>query len=75
MGEIADMTLEGILCEGCGIYLDDGNESGYPRRCEDCAKDMPPIQKATKNRITCPECGKWVKKKGLDMHIEAKHKR
>ncbi|EJU85069.1 hypothetical protein WMU_01956 [Enterococcus faecalis EnGen0351] len=35
MGEIAEMILEGVLCAGCGVFLDvDGN--GYPEYCEDC---------------------------------------
>lgn len=38
MGEIADMMLEGMLCEGCGEYIDD-NDGGIPRYCsESCAK-------------------------------------
>lgn len=35
MGEIAEMILEGILCEECGSLVD-GEEVGYPRKCEDC---------------------------------------
>lgn len=39
MGEIADMMLEGNLCEGCGIALE-GNGHGIPRYCSDeCARD------------------------------------
>jgi hypothetical protein len=34
MGEIADMMLEGVLCETCGVYLD-GEAPGHPRYCED----------------------------------------
>uniref|UniRef100_A0A6M3K994 Uncharacterized protein n=1 Tax=viral metagenome TaxID=1070528 RepID=A0A6M3K994_9ZZZZ len=35
MGDIADMMLEGILCETCGEFLDDG-APGHPRRCPAC---------------------------------------
>lgn len=35
MGEIAEMVLDGLLCEQCGIFVD-GEETGYPRSCEDC---------------------------------------
>jgi hypothetical protein len=35
MGDIADMILEGILCEECGSYIDD-EEPGHLRKCEDC---------------------------------------
>ena len=44
MGEIADMMLEGLLCECCGVYLgpDDSEEfepTGVPTPCEDCKQD------------------------------------
>lgn len=35
MGEIADMMLEGFLCECCGTMID-GEEPGYPRLCAGC---------------------------------------
>lgn len=38
MGEIAEMMLDGTLCQRCGAFLD-GNSPGYPRYCKDCAKD------------------------------------
>ena len=38
MGEIADMMLDGTLCEWCGVYID-GEEPGYPRLCPDCLKE------------------------------------
>lgn len=37
MGEILEMMLEGILCEQCGALID-GEETGYPRLCEDCTE-------------------------------------
>lgn len=38
MGEMAEMILNGLLCEGCGEFIDyKGN--GCPRYCsEDCSK-------------------------------------
>lgn len=40
MGEIAEMMLDGTLCEDCGCAIMDGDEpaeyAGYPRKCEDC---------------------------------------
>lgn len=36
MGEISEMILEGLLCQVCGSYMDDFEEPGYPRTCEDC---------------------------------------
>ena len=38
MGEIADMMLDGTLCEGCGGYLG-GDGFAVPLLCADCAKD------------------------------------
>lgn len=34
MGEIAEMMLDGILCEQCGEYI--GGSVGYPRPCAGC---------------------------------------
>jgi hypothetical protein len=36
MGEIADMILMGFMCQQCGMPID-GDATGYPRCCEDCA--------------------------------------
>lgn len=35
MGDVADMIIDGILCEQCGVLID-GNISGYPRSCGYC---------------------------------------
>lgn len=41
MGDIADMMLDGTLCEGCGVYIDhpDADMADWPRLCASCAKD------------------------------------
>ncbi len=44
MGEAADMMIEGILCETCGVLMDDMTEEGaeapgYPRQCPDCLEE------------------------------------
>jgi hypothetical protein len=41
MGEIAEMMLNGFYCEQCGSLID-GEEPGYPRKCEDCEKESRP---------------------------------
>lgn len=43
MGEIADMMLEGLLCEGCGELIGDGSGTppGYPVRCAGCQLTRP----------------------------------
>ena len=38
MGEIAEMMLDGTLCEGCGEFI--GSDNGYPTYCSpQCARD------------------------------------
>jgi len=38
MGEIADMMLDGTLCECCGMFI--GKNYGYPGYCsKECARD------------------------------------
>jgi hypothetical protein len=45
MGEIADAMLEGVLCQECGVFIDDSKHpgyvgaSGYPRYCYGCGGD------------------------------------
>jgi hypothetical protein len=36
MGDIAEMILEGLLCQVCGAYIEEGEAEGYPRSCSDC---------------------------------------
>lgn len=39
MGEIAEMLLDGTLCEGCGVALE-SEPQGFPNYCsKQCAKD------------------------------------
>ena len=35
MGDIADMMLDGTLCEQCGEFI--GEPCGYSILCKDCA--------------------------------------
>lgn len=37
MGDVADMMLDGTLCQCCGVYL--GEPQGYPVTCEECEQD------------------------------------
>ncbi len=42
MGDIADMMLEGDLCAGCGVALEE-ESFGIPQYCsEDCKPDDYP---------------------------------
>lgn len=39
-GDVADMMLDGTLCEACGSYMGDGDPRGFPGYCSAlCAKD------------------------------------
>ena len=73
MGDIAEMMLEGTLCEGCGVTLD-GDAPGYPRYCSrSCQRDRQP-SKPNSTKTPCPVCGKRVKTHGLDNHMRDAHK-
>ncbi len=71
MGEIADMMLDGTLCEGCGVYMD-GAEPGHPRVCSSCQSER--YRPAVKDRkVPCPTCNKRVKAVGLNDHRRDAH--
>ena len=37
MGEIADMMLDGTMCQQCGEFICDGEDGdGYPVTCASC---------------------------------------
>lgn len=65
MGEIADMMLDGTLCEGCGEFLDadDGND-GFPQLCAACAQDRRKAGREVRSTGfgTYQDCGELVKK-------------
>ena len=78
MGDVADMMLDGTLCEGCGVYL--GEAVDYPRRCRQCQKDqrVDALRTAThthhrEKKTPCPACGKRVKIIGLTDHMRDSH--
>jgi hypothetical protein len=79
MGEIAEMMLDGTLCEGCGVALA-GCGEGFPRRCATCARDeraerhqqtMARHQQIKK--IPCQTCGRKVKTVGMSDHMRDAH--
>lgn len=75
MGEIADMILDGILCQGCGVYIGEGD--GWPSFCGGCrpsskAKAQP--IKATK-RCGCGNCGRvFASVDARDQHYAQKRR-
>lgn len=83
MGEIADMMLDGTMCEGCGEYMGEGD--GFPQYCsEQCAndrganpsqiKDRPVFEAPSKRDTSCPKCGKMCRgHQGYLDHFRVKH--
>lgn len=83
MGDIADLMLDGQICQFCGMYLC-GGADGIPRTCKSCQSDVyqsAKVEKKQKNilrnnrqrKIACPECGKKVKEVGLVNHMADSH--
>lgn len=35
---MTELILEGVFCQQCGGYID-GEETGFPRDCDDCRGD------------------------------------
>ena len=68
MGEIADMMLDGTLCQECGGYL--GTDNGYPTTCRSCSGGGGWDHS---KKVACPDCGKRVKKVGLSQHRRDAH--
>ena len=77
MGDIADMMINGELDEETGEYIGHLNKArygttspGFPVSYE---RDMRTRQNHKRQRVSCPICGKRVKKAGLEMHIRDVH--
>ena len=73
MGDIADMMLDGTLCEGCGVYIEEEGH-GVPRYCYACARETnAPALRDMGLKVACPDCGKRVKAVGLAQHRRDAH--
>lgn len=57
MGEIADMIMDGILCQSCGAFM--GSGDGFPVSCPGCRR---PARKAAHvpqpKGVGCGNCGR-----------------
>jgi hypothetical protein len=53
MGEIAEMMLDGTLCESCGSFID-GDSPGYPRKCSNCKPKKRKPKKSVKAILINP---------------------
>ena len=83
MGEIAEMMLDGTLCEGCGVFLN-AEPTGYPCYCNSCAGERKASRKvqnvaahqkmqADQKKISCLVCGRKVKTIGMSNHMKDSH--
>jgi hypothetical protein len=71
MGEIADLIVDGDICQMCMCELGPGD--GYPRSCASCQR--PTFTTPKKAKTTCPICKKRVALEGLAQHTKAVHER
>ncbi len=56
MGDIAEMILEGTLCQECGIYMDD--EDDFAHSCQHCEPShQVKLKKGKKNEIVAAKTG------------------
>jgi hypothetical protein len=53
MGDMADMMIEGVLCEECGSLID-RDAPGYPRSCEDCREERRKSLKRSRDKKPKP---------------------
>jgi Zn finger protein HypA/HybF involved in hydrogenase expression len=72
MGDVADMMIDGTLCEGCGVYLE-GESHGVPRYCTGCMSNDDVSMINTNTKVNCPKCQRRVKEIGLADHMRDKH--
>lgn len=83
MGEVAEMMLDGTLCQGCGGFLNE-EAPGYPCYCIDCRAEAKQATKddnahahresqAAQKKVPCPTCGRRVKAVGLADHVRDSH--
>lgn len=85
MGEYADMILDGTMCQGCGEWLNDGDDGdGFPGWCYSCQPDDEPVKKASRQKyarkkhetgkLPCPACERrFNSAEALRMHHSDKH--
>lgn len=65
MGEIADLIIDGEICQTCMCEL--GEAVGYPRYCEECKKQFAP-------KYQCTACRKFFNsKQAVIQHIGDSH--
>jgi hypothetical protein len=81
VGEIAEMVIDGCMCQDCMCFIGDG--VGYPRRCASCESEYNRAQKAmrkaankakpVRRKVACQICGKRVWESGIPNHVKDAH--
>ena len=70
MGEIANLIIDGDICQYCMCELGPGD--GYPRTCKGC-QESALFTTPDKAYTKCPICEKKIKLVGLAQHTKDKH--
>lgn len=60
MGEIAEMMLEGAMCQFCGEYL--GGGDGFPQSCYSCTHEQKRNEKCEKILINIENFSQFLRK-------------
>jgi len=61
VGEVAEMMLDGTLCQCCGVYIGDQSTGGFPEYCRSCARDAEKARQDKGSRPKQPTTGKVQK--------------
>lgn len=73
MGDVADMMLDGTLCQGCGEFIGED----FPSYCGSCLSigDERAGQKAAQPavKVECSVCQRRIKPVGLKDHMRDAH--
>jgi hypothetical protein len=78
MGEIAEMMLDGFMCEQCGEIIGDietGEGQGFPGLCAGCqAEQIGRVSKPKDKRFKCTDCNRRFSSEAARCdHIRDKH--
>ena len=76
MGEIADMMLDGTMCQVCGVWLEQ-DPVGYPVTCGGCIgeglapEETPANKPKDPKTVACPD--PFCERKFRSRHAAANH--
>lgn len=82
MGEIADMMLDGTMCQVCGEFMDGGADGdGFPVTCAACddgtsVEPEPVTLPKIGKHVACPDAScerKFINRHAAAMHWIDKH--